>query len=35
MNLSVTMMAALSLGAVHALEPGHGKTFVTQLSANR
>jgi nickel/cobalt transporter (NicO) family protein len=29
MNLSVTMMAALSLGAVHALEPGHGKTFIT------
>jgi nickel/cobalt transporter (NicO) family protein len=29
MNLSVTMLAALSLGAVHALEPGHGKTFIT------
>lgn len=29
MNLSLTMLAALSLGAVHALEPGHGKTFIT------
>jgi nickel/cobalt transporter (NicO) family protein len=29
MNLSLTMFAALSLGAVHALEPGHGKTFIT------
>ncbi len=29
MSLSVATMAALSLGAVHALEPGHGKTFIT------
>lgn len=30
MNITaVTTLAALSLGAVHALEPGHGKTFIT------
>lgn len=30
MNITaVTTFAALSLGAVHALEPGHGKTFIT------
>ncbi|WMJ73924.1 hypothetical protein RCC89_12230 [Cytophagaceae bacterium ABcell3] len=29
MNIGLTTLAAFSLGAMHALEPGHGKTFIT------
>ncbi|MFN6943617.1 MAG: sulfite exporter TauE/SafE family protein [Cytophagaceae bacterium] len=29
MNIALSTFAAFSLGAMHALEPGHGKTFVT------
>jgi nickel/cobalt transporter (NicO) family protein len=29
MNISFPLFAALGLGAMHALEPGHGKTFIT------
>jgi nickel/cobalt transporter (NicO) family protein len=29
MNIALSTLAAFSLGAMHALEPGHGKTFIT------